>query len=295
MGKEIYENFPAARNLFERANQILGFPISKLCFEGPENELSLTINAQPAIFVTSLAIWEAIKTQHAGFSPSATCGLSLGEFSSLVAAGALKFEEGLKLVQKRGEWMHEAGQKYLGTMCSVIGLDEKVCEEISRLAGVGIANYNSPDQMVLSGTIAGIEKASLLAKEKGAKKVIPLKVSGAFHSTLMKEAQEKLTKELARVAIQFPHIPFLPNVLGDFLPSGKDIRACLSEQVTHSVRWTQTIRAMYGRGIRLALEMGPGKVLKGLAKRTVEDLTVNSAENSEDIQKILALFTETTV
>lgn len=291
MGKEVNELFPAARALYKKADEVLGFPISRLCFEGPEDQLNLTINAQPAIFVTSLAIWEVIKNLYPDFKPAATCGLSLGEFSALTAAGYFEFEQALRLVRKRGEWMHEAGQKNPGAMCSVIGLDAAACEEVAAAAGVQVANFNSPEQIVLSGSGEGIEKAMPLAKEKGAKKVIPLKVSGAFHSRLMSEAQEKLTSELNQInstgALQ---MAFIPNVLGDFLTDSQAIRAHLAKQVTHSVRWTQTVQTLHAKGFRSALEMGPGKVLKGLAKRTVENFTVTSVETAPDIQSLGVLI-----
>ncbi len=295
MGKEIYDTYPVARALFERADQILGFSVTKLCFEGPESELNLTINAQPAIFTTSLAIWEVIKLHHADLQPSATCGLSLGEFSALVAARALSFEEGLKLVRKRGEWMHEAGSKNPGTMCSVVGLDEKGCEAVAEACGVQIANYNSPEQIVLSGNKQGIEKAMALAKEKGAKKVIPLKVSGAFHSKLMDSVQSKLAGALPDVKLLPPQIEFIPNVTASFVNNIEEIRAHLAKQVTHSVRWTQTLRFIRDKGLRLALEMGPGKVLKGLAKRILEDFTVHSVESPADIHGVLSFLNEAAV
>ena len=296
MGKEVFEQFPTARRLYEKADQILGFPISKLCFEGPEEQLNLTINAQPAIFLTSLAIWEVLRETYPDLKPQATCGLSLGEFSALTAAGFFDFEQGLKLVRKRGEWMHESGQKNPGAMCSVIGLDAKLCEEVAAAAGVQVANFNSPEQIVLSGITEGIEKAMPLAKEKGAKKVIPLKVSGAFHSNLMSDAQEKLAQELNHIECAGRlNMQFLPNVLGGFLADAAQVKPGLAKQVTHSVKWTQTIQSLHAQGFKTALEMGPGKVLKGLARRTVDDFTVNSVETAADIQALGALIHGTAV
>jgi len=285
MGKEIFELFPAARALYKKADEVLDFPVSKICFEGPENQLNLTVNAQPAIFVTSLAIWEVIKALYPDCKPTATCGLSLGEFSALTAAGYFEFEQGLRVVRKRGEWMHEAGERNPGAMCSVIGLDGNGCEEVAALAGVQVANFNSPEQIVLSGNVEGIAKAMTLAKEKGAKKVIPLKVSGAFHSRLMAEAEEKLARELDQIGPTGGlQMAFIPNVLGDFLADPGEIRFALAKQVTHSVRWTQTVQTLHAKGFRTALEMGPGKVLKGLARRTVDDFTVHSVESAADVQ-----------
>jgi [acyl-carrier-protein] S-malonyltransferase len=290
MGKEIADAYPAARAVYEDADAILNFPISRLCFQGPEQELNLTVNAQPAIYVTSLAIWAAVKQAYPELRASSVCGLSLGEFSALTAAGALGFDDGVRLVRKRGEWMHEAGQTNPGSMCSVIGLAEDLCAAVARECGVQIANYNSPDQIVLSGPAEGIQSALALAKAKGAKRVIPLNVSGAFHSKLMAPAAVKLKAELATVRLKKPEVDFLPNVRGDFEKEAENIRICLSDQVTQSVRWTQTIRALRARDTRLGLEMGPGKVLKGLAKRISDDFAVWSAEIPEDLVKLGALL-----
>lgn len=286
MGKEVADAFPAARSVYERADAILNFSISRLCFQGPEAELNLTVNSQPAIYVTSLAIWAAVKQTYPELRPTSACGLSLGEFSALTAAGTLSFEDGVRLVRKRGEWMHEAGQTNPGSMCSVIGLAENLCAEVARESGVQIANYNSPDQIVLSGRAEAIQAAMIAAKAKGAKRVIQLNVSGAFHSELMAPAAVKLKAELAGVGFKKPEIDFLPNVRGDFEQETENIRNYLSDQVTESVRWTQTIRTLRAHETKLGLEMGPGKVLKGLAKRISDDFTVFSAETPEDLMKL---------
>lgn len=290
MGKEIHGAFPRARALFEQADRVLGFPLTRLCFEGPGEELNLTIHAQPAIYVVSLAIWEVIRDRDPECAPAVTCGLSVGEFSALTAAHSLSFEEGLHLVRKRGEWMHEAGEKNPGAMCSVIGLNVAVCEELAKEASVEVANYNSPDQTVLSGSLAGIDRAMILAKEKGAKRVIPLKVSGAFHSQLMAEAGIKLKEELRKVRLHPPRFGFVPNVRASMVSDPAEIRDGLAEQVTQSVRWMQTVQLIHARGIRLALEMGPGKVLQGLVRRVVNDFAVRSVESVEDMEKAMAVI-----
>ncbi|MBI4550043.1 MAG: ACP S-malonyltransferase [Candidatus Omnitrophica bacterium] len=286
MGKEIYDAFPAARAVYDQADDILKFSLSDLCFAGPEPDLNLTINSQPAIYVTSLAIWAAIKQSYPDLRPTGACGLSLGEFSALTAAGSLGFEDGLRLVRKRGQWMHEAGQANPGSMCSVIGLAESRCAEVAEECGIQVANYNSPEQIVLSGKAEGVAAALNLAKEKGAKRVVQLNVSGAFHSRLMAPAADKLRTELAQTRLAKPELEFLPNVRGTFESEVEKIRSYLSEQVTESVRWTQTIQSLASQGTRVGLEMGPGKVLKGLIKRIADDFLVLSAETPEDLMKI---------
>jgi [acyl-carrier-protein] S-malonyltransferase len=290
MGKEICEVFPKARAVFEGADRVLGFSLSRLCFEGPQEELDLTVNAQPAIFVTSLAAWEAVKKKYPELRPHAACGLSLGEFTALVAAGAMDFEEGLALVRKRGAWMHEAGLENPGGMCSVIGLGERECERVAKSCAVEVANYNAPGQIVLSGRNEGIQEAMKLAKERGAKKVVALKVSGAFHSALMRQAQTKLRDELSKTHLQPPKVDFVANVNASWLSQPDEIRASLAEQVTHPVRWLQTVQLLHDKGFRAALEPGPGRVLRGLVKRTVEEFAVHSVETPADIERVGAFF-----
>jgi len=283
MGKAFFESSEPARRCFCDADRILGFEISKLCFEGPEEQLNLTVYSQPAIFATSLAIWEAVKSYCPQISPAVVCGLSLGEFSALTAAQSLNFEEGLRLVQKRGLWMHEAGENQPGTMCSVIGLSPGDCELTAKEAGAFVANYNSLEQTALSGSKEAIEKAMQIAKEKGAKKVIPLKVSGAFHSPLMSRAQSLLGEELRKTSIRPPSSRFICNVSAEVVADPELIRKNLEAQVTHSVRWVQTLQEIEKLGIKNAIEIGPGKVLKGLAKRSSPDLTVHNIEKPEDL------------
>lgn len=293
MAKEVSAKYPKSREIFKTADEITGIPISRLCFEGPEDELNLTVNCQPAILTASLGLWEAVKCAQPGLIPKVTCGLSLGEFSALVAAGVLTFEAGLRLVRKRGQWMHEAGEASPGAMCSVIGLDTALCEQVAAESGTQIANYNSPGQIVLSGKCGDIEKAMEIAKAKGARKIMPLKVSGAFHSSLMAPAQQKLSQELEKVRLGTPCIDFICNVKAEFVRDPEDIRLYLGLQVTHSVRWFQTLELLFQRGIRHAIEIGPGKVLKGLAKRTIPDFSVHNIETLQDIAGIDAFFSNT--
>lgn len=293
MGRDLYEKCAAAKRVFDRSEDVLGMPLKRLCFEGPEDELNLTLNSQPAIFVTSLATWSVIREEYPGLAPQLTCGLSLGEFSALTAGGSLDFETGLRLVQKRGQWMHEAGSANPGGMCSVIGLSPEKCTETAAEAGIQVANYNSPEQTVLSGMQPGVEKALVIAKEKGAKKVIPLKVSGAFHSRLMSSAEEKLRDELAGIELKSPNTGFVPNVTAEIEKDPEKIRHYLALQVTHSVKWLQSMQLTATQGIGFVLEMGPGKVLKGLAKRTTDQINVMSVETAEDIKNIHSFFSQT--
>jgi len=293
MGKLFFENSPEARALFLKADDILGFELSKLCFEGPEEQLNLTLYSQPAIFVTSLALWTAVKNSCPGINPAVTCGLSLGEFSALTAAGVLGFEEGLRLVQKRGRWMHAAGEKQPGTMCSIIGLSPSDCEQVAAESGAYVANYNSLEQTALSGNAEAIEKAMALAKTKGAKKVIALKVSGAFHSPLMSSAQVLLAEELRQVSLETPEISVICNVTAEVTSEEETIRENLEAQVTHSVRWVQTMQEMEKLGIKNALEVGPGKVLKGLAKRSFPGFSVTNIETPQDLDQLSVLIGNT--
>lgn len=285
MGKELYDSFPEARRVFEVADKLLSFPLSQLCFSGPEDALTDTANAQIAIFVTSIAALRALQSVESSIAPSAVCGLSLGEFSALVACESLRFEDAVPLVRRRGELMKEAGMQNPGTMASVLGLAVSDCEAVCRESGAQIANLNSPDQIVLSGTAESIRRASELAKAKGAKKVIPLKVSGAFHSRLMASAQIGLVECLKKIKVENPKVVFIPNVTGKPCGDASEILRLLGEQVTQSVRWTTSIESVKALGISQALEIGPGKVLKGLAKRIDPGFEVINIEITHDIRE----------
>jgi len=292
MGKDFYEAYPEAKELFGRADSILGFPLTKLCFEGPQETLTQTSNAQPAIFTASLAALEVLKQKFPELKPSAVCGLSLGEWTALVAAGAMSFEDGLRLVRARGTFMEEAGCLNPGTMASVIGLPQEKFVSICEESGAQIANFNSREQIVLSGTRKSVAKACELANAGGAKKVIPLNVSGAFHSDLMKGAQDKLRKELEGVEIKAPVIPFIPNVAAHFESDPARIRKFLYRQVTESVQWVGTMEFLHSRGIQQFIEIGPGKVLRGLARKINPEICVQNLDNAKDIDKLDSLFTE---
>ncbi|MDD5084884.1 MAG: ACP S-malonyltransferase [Candidatus Omnitrophica bacterium] len=292
MGKDFYDSYPAAREIFDRADKVLNFPLSKLCFQGPEEELTKTSVAQPAIFTASLAALSVLKVLLPGLRPAAACGLSLGEFTALAAAGSITFEDGLRLVRSRGEYMEEAGRRHPGTMASVIGLSKEYYAEISRESGAEIANYNSNEQIVFSGLKNKVERAGKLAEEKGAQKVIFLNVSGAFHSNLMEEARERLRFDLEKITIKSPSVPFIPNVTARFESDPAKIKENLYRQVTSSVQWVGTMEFLYSQGLRSFIEIGPGKVLKGLARKINPDFNVLNLDSLKNIEKVNEFLAE---
>ena len=284
MGKDLYESFPQAKAVFDKADQVLGFSLSKLCFEGPKEELTRTNNCQPAIVTTTIAAWEVFKSVNNIEPDSYAAGLSLGEYSALVAAGAIKFEDAVYLVRRRGEFMEEEAGKKPGRMLSVIGLDyaqvKGVCEE----ASVEIANLNCPGQIVVSGGAENIVKAQGLVKAKGAKLAIVLDVSGAFHSSFMNGASVKLAKELEKIKINIPRIALISNVTAKPALSVEEIKNNLVKQVASSVLWEDSMKFILSRGVSNFIEFGPGKVLKGLMHRIAPESIVKTVEKKEDIQ-----------
>ena len=269
MGKDLYETFDTARRIFDTANEIMELDLKTICFEGPEEELKQTYITQPAIYVHSVAVFEILKEK--GFTPSAAAGHSLGEYSALTAAGALTFEDGLKVVKERGRLMFKAGQEEPGTMAALIGLNpeqvEQVCADVSDKGIVQPANFNSPGQIAISGEVAAIGAALIKAKEAGAKKAVELVVSGAFHSPLMQAAQDGLKSVLDTVEIHNPQIPVYSNVEAAPVQDGAKIRQLLVQQLTKPVLWQTIIENMIADGCQPFYEIGPGKVLKGLQKR----------------------------
>jgi len=290
MGKGLYDEFPDARFVFDRADETLGFSLSKLCFEGPEDELKLTVNTQPALFTTSVAALRVIEKH--GIRPDVVAGHSIGEYAALVAAGALSFDEGLKLVRTRGRIMHEAASEYPGSMAAIIGLDtEKVreaCERASTEGIVDVANYNSPGQVVISGEAKAVETAGAFAKEAGAKRVMPLNVSGGFHSRLMIPASERLLQELADVNFSDPVVPLVANVTADYIKSAVQIKESLARQIAGSVRWEESISRMANDGVNLFVEVGSGKVLAGLIKRIADSAEVYSVGDPASLSGFLS-------
>ncbi|MBI3005203.1 MAG: ACP S-malonyltransferase [Ignavibacteriales bacterium] len=267
MGKDLYEGNDEARSLFEHADRILGFPLSTICFDGPDDELKQTKNTQPAIFLHSVVLTRIFLGLKAGMA----AGHSLGEYSALVFAGALSFEDGLKLVRLRGELMQRAGVEQPGTMAAVVGLDAKVVGEICCKAWesgvVQAANLNSPGQVVISGSVEGVRKAMEMAKERGAKLVKELQVSGAFHSPLMESAKTGLKAALDATEIHDASIPVYANVTAQPVQKAEEIRELLFQQLTSPVRWEESVANMARDGATAFVEVGPGKVLQGLVKR----------------------------
>ncbi len=267
MGKDLAEKFPSAKTWFDRANAALGYDLASICFNGPEPELTKTENAQPGIFLVSWVAFELLKEHVPALKFDAAAGLSLGEFTALAAAGAMGFDDGLRIVRQRGRFMQEACDATRGGMAAVIGLDEMPTREVCAQAGVVLANLNCPGQLVISGETEKIANAVELAKAKGAKRAIPLQVAGAYHSPLMASAQPKLQAELEKINIASPTVPVISNVHA--LPHGtpSHIRERLVSQVTSPVLWEQSIRTLLAQDFTRFIELGPGTALSGFMKR----------------------------
>jgi [acyl-carrier-protein] S-malonyltransferase len=284
MGKDLAGQFPAARALFERGNQVLGYDLSPICFHGPDAELTRTENAQPGIYLVSWVAFQLLKEKVPAFHFQATAGLSLGEFTALAAAGAMSFEEGLKVVRQRGRFMQEACEATRGGMAAIIGLDEAATHAVANQAGVQVANLNCPGQIVISGEAERIVQACDLARGAGAKRALPLSVAGAYHSPLMSSAQPKLRQALAEVQIQAPAVPVISNVNAQPHGAPSEILERLVEQVTSPVLWESSMRSLVARGVTRFIELGPGTALSGFMKRidkSVEVLNVNDVSSLE--------------
>lgn len=287
MGRDFYDQFLEAREIFHKADQILASPFSKLIFEGPQEELTLTKNSQLAIFIVSIAILHVLKHFHQDLIPSICAGLSLGEYTALVAAEKMAFDEALILVKARAEYMHEACECHPGVMVVVLGLSlDEVKEGIFSLDGVWIANVNCPGQIVLAGKKESIEKASLQLKEKGARRILPLEVSGAFHSGLMQTAQDRLLPLIKSVSIHDSSIDLVMNVVGESVCGPQEIKENLIKQVTSPVLWQKAVEAIANQGAELFLEIGPGKTLAGMNRRIGVSIPTISMEKVEDMRQI---------
>jgi [acyl-carrier-protein] S-malonyltransferase len=267
MGKDFAENVPSAKNWFDRANAALGYDLASICFNGPEGELTKTENAQPGIFLVSWVTFQLLRERLPNLEFHATAGLSLGEFTALAAAGAMSFEDGLKLVRQRGQFMQEACDATRGSMAAIIGLEEKQTRDVCAEAGVELANLNCPGQIVISGEADKINQACECAKAKGAKRALPLTVAGAYHSKLMSSAQPKLKAALDEIAIALPKVPVISNVTAQTHGEAPEITARLIEQVTASVRWEDSMRYLLSQGFTRFIELGPGMALSGFMKR----------------------------
>ena len=291
MGNDLAEKFPSAKNWFDRANAALGYDLVNICFEGPEADLTKTENAQPGIFLVSWVAFQLLKEQVPSLKFEATAGLSLGEFTALTAAGAMSFEDGLRVVRARGQFMQEACDATRGGMAAIIGLDEAPTREVCAEAGVVLANLNCPGQLVISGEAEKIAKACELAKAKGAKRALPLTVAGAYHSPLMASARPKLENELAKIKISSPVVPVISNVTAQAHGDATEISVRLVEQVTSSVLWENSMRYLLAQGFTRFIELGPGTALSGFMKRIDKSATmlnVADAASLEATVKILA-------
>ncbi len=279
MGRDLAVQHPAAQALFDRANEILGCDLARIAFEGPEVELTKTENAQPAIYLVSWVALELLRSQVPDLRFGATAGLSLGEFTALAAAGALSFEDGLRVTRSRGRFMQEACDATRGGMAAVIGLDEEPTRRVCDEAEVELANLNCPGQLVISGEFERIQKACELAKNLGAKRALPLTVAGAYHSRLMASAQPKLAAELARMTVLAPPIPVIANVTASPHDGPPALQDLLVQQVCAPVRWEASIRFLLAQGFTRFIELGPGKALSGFMKRIApEAQTLNVAD-----------------
>lgn len=274
MGRDLADRFPEARAVFEEADDVLGFALSKLAWEGPGEELTLTHNAQPAILTHSVAVYRVVASRLGDIRFAA--GHSLGEFSAYVAAGAMSFADALRTVRRRGELMFRSGEERPGTMAAVLGLEDEVLEDVCRSASTAdevciAANYNAPGQIVISGDVAAVERASELAREAGARRVLPLNVSGAFHSPLMAVAEAGLAEQLDLVDLTAPEFPVVSNVNAEAVTEAARARELLLRQLTSPVRWTACMRTILDGGVNTFLELGPGSVLSGLLRRIDRD------------------------
>lgn len=286
MGKDGAQQFAKAKNIFEEADRLLGYSLSRFCFEGPEDTLTRTLYAQPAIFVTSLALLSILKERRPDLKPDFVAGLSLGEFSALAASGSLSFSEGLRLVHIRAEAMEKAASRSDGVMISILGLSHDDCIKLAKESGAEIANLNAPDQFVLSGKKNLLEEAAELAEGMGAKRVIHLKVGGAFHSSLMEPAKAQFSDALRKIKLHSPCCLFASNVSAKGESDPERILILLAEQLTHPVRWIETMIYAREHGIRRFIEIGPGRVLKGLVKKIDPTLEVMNLGKVSDFETL---------
>ncbi|MDL5053651.1 ACP S-malonyltransferase [Oscillatoria laete-virens NRMC-F 0139] len=288
MGRELAEQFAEAREVFERADAVLERKLSTICFDGPEGELTKTSNCQPGIFTHSMAALALLRKNKPDLAIAACAGLSLGEFTAHTAAGTFSFEDGLRLVGQRGRFMQQACEATKGAMASLIGADEETATQIAQEADVDVANFNSPGQIVLSGEADKIAAAIEIAKVKGVKKAIPLTVAGAYHSRLMRSAQEQLGAVLAAMTIGKPLQPVVANVTAQFALEPGEIRHTLTEQVCGSVRWDQSMRYLIGKGHTEFIELGPGNVLSGLMRRINKEAVVHTVSDPKTLEETLS-------
>jgi [acyl-carrier-protein] S-malonyltransferase len=289
MGRDLYNSYPSAKEAFDEADASLGFPLSRLCFEGPVEELTKTHNVQPAILVVSIACLKALQeASHGNFSsPAFVAGHSLGEYTALVAAGALDLTDAVLLVRERGRLMYEAGLRNPGGMLAVIGLDEETVKDICFHSGTEISNLNCPGQIVVSGASEALKEVTRLARARGARALIPLKVSGAFHSVLMESVLAEFDEVVSRLGFRAPAIPVISNLTARPLTDADSIKEELVKQLRNCIRWQGSVEYMMHNGVTSFYEIGPGKVLTGLIRRINSGLQTFNVSGIEDITTII--------
>jgi [acyl-carrier-protein] S-malonyltransferase len=292
MGRELCAGEPAARAIFERADRALGFPLSRTCFEGPEESLRLTAVTQPAILTTSIACLEALRARLGGILTDmlvCAAGHSLGEYSALVAAGALELEDAVVAVRRRGQYMQEAVPVGEGAMAAVLGLPvsdvEALCREVAQGDVLSPANLNAPDQTVVAGSTAAVTRLAAIGRSRGARKIVPIPVSAPFHCALMQPARERLAVDLAALSMREARCPVVLNVTAQPEIRAEALRAALVDQVTHPVRWTESVLRMKDMGVTLLIEVGPGRVLSGLGRRIAPALALLNVEDEATLRK----------
>ena len=284
MGQDFYENTKTGREIFDRATELLGFSMPELCFE-KNDRLDITEYTQAAMVTASIAMTKVI--EEAGFRPDVTAGLSLGEYCALAAAGVMSADDAILTVRRRGILMQEAVPAGIGGMSAVLGMNaEQINAVVDQIADVQVANYNCPGQIVISGRKEAVEEAALKLKEAGAKRVIPLNVSGPFHSYLLEDAGKKLGEFLQNVKISDPAIPYVANVTAQYVTSAAQVKPLLERQVSCSVRWQQSVEAMLADGVDRFVEIGPGKTLSGFIKKINRDVTILNIEKLDDLEKL---------
>jgi len=293
MGKELAEKYPVARQTFEEADEALGYKLSQLCFEGPEEKLRMTEITQPAILTTSVAAWRVLREK--GVNPYFVAGHSLGEYSAHVAAATLNFPDAVRTVRNRGQYMQEAVPVGVGAMAAILGMDLErvtaVCADAAQGEVCEPANINSTEQIVISGHAAAVERATMLANERGAKRAIMLSVSAPFHCSLMKPARDRLAADLQLLKLQKPHVPVVCNVDAAIVEDADRARDALVRQVTGSVKWDQSLRLLIAKGIQIFVEVGPGKVLSGLMRQIDRSKTSLNVGDEASLQKTLEQIT----
>jgi [acyl-carrier-protein] S-malonyltransferase len=294
MGKDLYETFPSARHVFDEADESLGFDLSRLCFEGPEDKLRQTVYAQPAILTTSLACLEAAREMglesYLG-KPAYVAGHSLGEYTSLVTAGVLDLPEAVSLVRERGRLMQKASRQERGGMLAILGLDPEVVAEVCECSGTEIANLNCPGQVVISGTPEALAEARELAQERGARRVVALDVCGPFHSSVMRRALRALGLIISSLRFHHPKVPIVGNASAQPLTRSHAVKNELREQLCCPVRWQESVNFMVGKGVNTFVELGPGKVLSGMIERTAPQVRTINISDLASLEKAKEIAT----